>query len=241
MPIYGHRARIGYTSPPSATEVFPYEFYKIVPDGVTLVVHTLPLVERNEEEVDRSYEASLRAAKIMARAKVDILVFGGLPINVSKGFDNLDVLIADTEKEVGIPITTSATAQREAFKTLGCNKVGIVHPYDTSHDERHMNYMREFGLDPQGCDRAEAKFIELGLVEEERALKLGRSVKAQHPDIDTIYYSCPHWAMIGAIDVLEKELDVTVVQPIQAIIWQALRRTGVTDSIPGYGRLLADF
>jgi maleate cis-trans isomerase len=47
--------------------------------------------------------------------------------------------------------------------------------------------------------------------------------------------------MIGAIDVLEKELDVTVVQPIQAIIWQALRRTGVTDSIPGYGRLLADF
>ncbi len=29
--IYGHRARIGYTSPPFTTEVFPYEFYKIVP------------------------------------------------------------------------------------------------------------------------------------------------------------------------------------------------------------------
>ncbi|HSR56330.1 MAG TPA: hypothetical protein VLN73_08805, partial [Alphaproteobacteria bacterium] len=115
MPIYGHRARIGYTSPPSATEIFPYEFYKIVPDGVTLVVHTLPLVERNDEEVDRSYEASLRAAKIMARAKVDILVHGGLPINVSKGFDNLDDMTEDTEKQVGIPVTSSATAQREAF------------------------------------------------------------------------------------------------------------------------------
>ena len=33
--MYGHRARIGYTSPPLTTEIFPYEFYKIVPDGVT--------------------------------------------------------------------------------------------------------------------------------------------------------------------------------------------------------------
>ena len=36
--LYGSRARIGYTSPPLTTEVFPYEFYKIVPAGVTLVV-----------------------------------------------------------------------------------------------------------------------------------------------------------------------------------------------------------
>ena len=47
--------------------------------------------------------------------------------------------------------------------------------------------------------------------------------------------------MVGAIDVLEKELGVTVVQPIQAIIWQALRRCGVDDKIEGYGRLLRDF
>ena len=33
--MYGRRARIGYTSPPLTTEIFPYEFYKIVPDGVT--------------------------------------------------------------------------------------------------------------------------------------------------------------------------------------------------------------
>ena len=42
--MYGHRARIGYTSPPLTTEVFPYEFYRIVPDGVTLVVTTLAIV-----------------------------------------------------------------------------------------------------------------------------------------------------------------------------------------------------
>ena len=51
--MYGYRARIGYTSPPLTTEVFPYEFYKIVPDGVTLVITSLAMVVRSKEEVDR--------------------------------------------------------------------------------------------------------------------------------------------------------------------------------------------
>ena len=42
--MYGHRARIGYTSPPLTTEIFPYEFYKIVPDGVSLVVTSLDII-----------------------------------------------------------------------------------------------------------------------------------------------------------------------------------------------------
>ena len=46
--IYGHRARIGYTSPPLTTEIFPYEFYKIVPAGVTLVITTLAIVVRSK-------------------------------------------------------------------------------------------------------------------------------------------------------------------------------------------------
>jgi hypothetical protein len=57
--IYGHRARIGYTSPPLTTEIFPYEFYKIVPAGVTLVITTLAIVVRSKGEVDQSYDISM--------------------------------------------------------------------------------------------------------------------------------------------------------------------------------------
>src|SRR3954451_18113897 len=86
--LYGHRARIGYTSPPLTTEVFPYDFYRIVPDGVTLVLTTLAIVERNKEEVDRSYEISMAAARAMARTGVDLVVLGGVPINLSRGYEN---------------------------------------------------------------------------------------------------------------------------------------------------------
>ena len=64
--MYGHRARIGYTSPPLTTEIFPYEFYRIVPDGVTLVVTSLAIVARSKAEVDQSYDISMKAAREMA-------------------------------------------------------------------------------------------------------------------------------------------------------------------------------
>src|SRR6476469_2465943 len=72
--MYGHRARIGYSSAPLTTEIFPYEFYKIVPAGVTLVITTLAIVVRSKGEVDQSYDISMKAAREMAAAGVDIVV-----------------------------------------------------------------------------------------------------------------------------------------------------------------------
>src|ERR1700726_3997367 len=97
---YGHRARIGYTSPPLTTEIFPYEFYKIVPAGVTLVITTLAIVVRSKDEVEQSYDISMKAAREMAAAGVDIVVLGGVPINLSKGHANAEQMIVDLEAEL---------------------------------------------------------------------------------------------------------------------------------------------
>src|SRR5262245_15615865 len=100
--IYGDRARIGYTSPPLTTENFPYEFYKIVPAGVTLILTTLAIVVRSKDEVDRSYDISMKAAREMAAAGVDIVVLGGVPINLSKGYANAEQMILDLEAELNV-------------------------------------------------------------------------------------------------------------------------------------------
>src|SRR6202163_1067682 len=134
--IYGHRARIGYTSPPLTTEIFPYEFYKIVPDGVTLVITTLAIVERSKSEVEQSYETSMKAAREMAAAGVDIIMLGGVPINLSRGADTAEAMISDLEAELGVKGPTSASAQAEAAGTLGCRKVVVAHPYETSETDR---------------------------------------------------------------------------------------------------------
>ena len=239
--MYGHRARIGYTSPPLTTEVFPYEFYKIVPDGVTLVVTTLAIVERSKSEVDQSYDISMKAAREMAAAGVDIIMLGGVPINLSRGADNAQQMIRDLEAELGVKVATSASAQAEAARALGCRKVVVAQPYEKSETDRIAGYARHFGCEVLGATGWGSAFNQIGRIPQEAALEMGRELKRAHPDADSILLPSPHWPTVGAIDPLERELGVNVMTALQAIVWHALRQVGVNDRIAGFGRLLREF
>jgi len=239
--MYGHRARIGYTSPPLTTEVFPYEFYRIVPDGVTLVVTTLAIVERSKSEVDQSYDISMKAAREMTAAGVDIVVLGGVPINLSRGAQNAEQMIRDLEAELGVKVATSASAQAAAAKALGCRKVVVAQPYEKSETDRIAGYARHFGCEVLGATGWGSAFNQIGRIPQDAALKMGRELKRAHPDADSILLPSPHWPTVGAIDPLERELGVSVMTALQAIVWHALRRCGVNDKIEGFGRLFREF
>jgi maleate isomerase len=239
--MYGHRARIGYTSPPLTTEIFPYEFYRLVPAGVTLVVTSLAIVERSKAEVDQSYDISMKAAREMAAAGVDIVVLGGVPINLSRGRDNAQAMIHDLEAELGVKVTTSASSQSAAAKALGCKKVVVAQPYEASETARISNYAVHFGCEVLGATGWGSAFNQIGRIPRKAALEMGRELMRRHPDADSILLPSPHWPTIGAIEPLEQEFGVNVMTALQAIVWHALRSVGVNDRIEGYGRLFREF
>ena len=174
--MYGQRARIGYTSPPLTTEVFPYEFYKIVPAGVTLVVTTLAIVVRSKDEVDQSYDISMKAAREMAAAGVDIVVLGGVPINLSKGYANAEQMIIDLEAELKVKVSTSASAQAKAAKALGCKKVVVAQPYELSETDRIASYGTHFGCEVLGATGWGSAFNQIGRIPRHAALEMGRKL-----------------------------------------------------------------
>ena len=239
--IYGERARIGYTSPPLTTEIFPYEFYKIVPAGVTLVMTTLAIVVRSAGEVDQSYDISMKAAREMASAGVDIVVLGGVPINLSRGSANAEQLILDLEAELGIKVSTSASAQAKAAKALGCKKVVVAQPYELNETDRIAGYAKHFGCKVLGATGWGSAFNQIGRIPRDAALQMGRKLMREHPDADSILLPSPHWPTAEAIDALERELGVNVMAAHQAIVWDALRRCGINDRIAGFGRLFREF
>ena len=98
--IYGYRA---HASPPLLTEVFAYDFYRLAPAGVTLALTSLAILDRNKDEVDRSYEISMQAARAMASSGVDLVVLGGVPINLSRGYANADRMLADLSSKLFRP------------------------------------------------------------------------------------------------------------------------------------------
>jgi maleate isomerase len=239
--IYGYRARIGYTSPPLTTEIFPYEFYKIVPAGVTLVLTTLAIVVRSKDEVDRSYDISMRAAREMAVAGVDIVVLGGVPINLSKGYANAEQMILELEAELKVKVSTSASAQAKAAKALRCRKVVVAQPYELSETDRIAGYGTHFGCEVLRATGWGSAFNQIGRIPRDAAIEMGRKLMREHPDADSILLPSPHWPTAEALDVLEREFGVNVMAAHQAIVWDALRRCGINEPIAGFGRLLREF
>ena len=238
--MYGHRARIGYTSPPLTTEVFPYEFYKIVPAGVTLVVTSLAIVVRSKAEVDQSYDISMRAAREMAAAGCDLVVLGGVPINLSRGFQNAQAMIDDLEAQLGVKVSTSQRAQTRAAKALGARKMVMAHPYEEGDTDRIAGYPH-YDCEIVGAKAWGSPFNQIGRIPRDAALRMGRDLLRAHPDADTILMPSPHWPTIEAIEPLEREFGVNVMTALQVIVWDALRRVGVNDKIEGYGRLFREF
>jgi maleate isomerase len=239
--MYGHRARIGYTCPPQIAEVFPYEFYKMAPEGVTLMITTLALTTRSKQEIDKSFEMSLDAARTMARAGASVVMLGGNPINLVHGGGDLREFQETLSKDVGVPVLTSHVAQRESLRLLGSRKVATVHPYESEHNARHDRQIKEFGCEPCGTVACDHNFLGLGSVPKDMALTLARRIKAENPAADTVHLASAHWATAHAIDQIECELAVSVMTSQQAIFWNAIRSAGIADKIPGYGRLLREF
>jgi maleate isomerase len=238
---YGYRARIGYTSPPLTSEVFPYEFYQVVPDGVSLVITTLAITVRSDAEVDQSYDISMKAAEQMAEAGCSSIVLGGVPINLARGAANAGRITDELTAKLGIPVATSASAQKKAFGLLGCKKLVVAHPYKAEDNSRFDEYAGKFGCEVLGRTAWGSAFNRIGGIPDNAALDMARELMKEHPDADTIMFPSPHWPVINAIEPLEQEFGVNVMSSIQAILWDALRLAGVDDRITGYGRLLRDF
>jgi maleate cis-trans isomerase len=240
--IYGHRARIGYCSPPFVTETFIYEFYRIVPDGVTMLITTLEV--GNDYSVASfadSRDRSMDAARAMGDAGADVVVLGGNPINQSIGIENLPGLCADLSAEIGAPVITSTLAQREALQRLGVRRIATAHLSGPEHDARAHRQIETLGYESVGVKSGAAvPLLRYGTVAPDLALDVGRELRRRFPDADCLHLASAHWPAAFAIEPLERELGLPVMTSGQAIIWKALRTAGIDDPIDGFGRLLRD-
>lgn len=235
------RARIGYSAVAYVTELLPKYFYEIVPDGVLLSMLTLQITSHTQEQFENLYEQGLRAADSFAVAGADVIVMGGAPTNISHGETNLEKVLEEMSRKYGVPVSSSSIAQRNALRAVGARKIGTINPAVPRKIGDSASGSMDGGMVLLGRKHVGARLEEYNRIPPERGLELGRELMREHPDIDTLIYGCPHWASIEAIEPLEKEFGINVVTALQAIVWEGLRLAGVTDKVPGYGRLFREF
>jgi maleate cis-trans isomerase len=239
--MYGSRARIGYTYPLLLAEVFTYEFYLVAPKGVTLVSATGTIWQATQSEVEESLKISLQVAKEMGRNGVNLIVLGGIPVNLARGFAKVGEIIKMAEEASGVPVTTSVTAQINALRQLKARRIGVVQIAEPTPPPRpEDDYLTLSGFQTVATKGVGSKPSELGRLPSAVNARVARELAQKHPEIDTLYFPGPHRATLDQIETLEQSLNVNVVTATQAIIWEAFRKCGIREPIPGYGRLLRE-
>lgn len=236
--MIGWRARIGFISPANA-ETSVYEFYKIIPDGVTLVTTCLSIKNLVSEELELALQKVVDAALDLAKSEVDFIVLGGTPPAVHKGLGGDQQLIKRIEEATKTPAIIKITAAIAAFRHLGAKRLSVATPFEEKNNQNIKNFL-------EGSGFTVANIKGLGLVSNLEIAKLpvyapyqlARRVVLENPETDVIYIPCTQWTPSFSIDQLEKDFNKPVVTPNIAMIWYVFRALSLRGSIKGFGRLL---
>ncbi len=230
--------RIGLLVPSSNTTVEP-EFYRALPDGVTLHTARLYLTRIAADSILKMVEDLETQSRLLASADVDVIVLGATAPSFLKGLGYDRELIRKIEAATGKRATTTSTALIEALRYLGVTRVGLGSAYDDKVNALAKSFLQENGvevLNTQGLNLVDNLVV--GRLGVETAYDL--ACKVDRPDCEAIVLACTNWKTMDAIARVERELGKPVISTTQVSIWAALRIIGGIDGVPGYGQLLRD-
>ena len=80
-----------------------YQFYKLVPNDVMLVVAPLGIKDYTNDRVEEAITAFDDRVSALAREKANHLILGGAPVSAQLGRDRVQRLLRDAEDRTGIP------------------------------------------------------------------------------------------------------------------------------------------
>jgi len=232
--------RIGMLTPSSNTVLEPVTM-RILSSAEDVSVHfsrlrVTAIAEGDATRQQFSIPVMVEAARLLADAKVDVIVWNG----TSGGWEGLDAdreIVTAVEAETSIPTTTGTLATAEAFSVLKVKRFGLVVPYTDAITSAIKSNFAAAGYDCVAATNEgitvnwEFSKISPGLVAD-RARKVAKA----HPQAIAIF--CTNLCGAPVVAQLEEELGMPVVDSVVVCLWAAFHRLGHKPFLSGWGRLL---
>ncbi|MBI2988362.1 MAG: hypothetical protein HYY45_16465 [Deltaproteobacteria bacterium] len=237
------RARPGWIQPRVCNDIEIYDFYRVAPEDVVLVLTTLAVVDSaRKEEVEASLDLLDQAVEHLSMAGVSLIMLGGDPVHLHHGNEGHKRILEHLRTLTHVPVTTSSEALADALHFLSCKRILMVSSWrpESTH---LLSRLREF-LSASGIEIAAVETIQRNLLSIEKGAKTpgeiyGHVIAAfkKNPDVDAVFIQSGTITTIDIIETLEKELGKPVVSSNSVKIWGSFRPLNIPVG-PGYGRLL---
>jgi maleate isomerase len=236
--VVSREYRVGLLVPSSNTTVEP-EFYRALPEDVTLHCARMFLQQITTDSIERTAEDVERESRGLASADVDVVVLGATAPSFIKGLGYDREMCARIEKACGKPAITTSSALVDALRWLGIHRVSLGSAYTASVNDICANFLRGNEIEVVALDGlGMVDNLAVGRLPADTAYTMGRSL--DRPDSEAIVLACTNWRSMSIIEALERDLGKPVLSTTQVSIWAALRKIGYPGPISGYGRLLSE-
>ena len=241
----GPRAVFGVVVP-STNTVVEHDYWSARVPGVAYRAGSMYIPDPVMDD-DAGFEALLgqirasidTAVRDVLTAEPDRLVMGMSAETFWGGVDGNAAFERRLHDRTGLPVTTGAASCRAALRELGCRRIAVFSPYQPIADREVGRFFTEAGFDVAAitglrCPTA----MDIARVAEDRLRAVVAAVDA--PDVDAVVQVGTNLSFVALAERLEDELGKPVVAINTATLWHALRSHGITDRLPGAGRLLRD-
>jgi maleate isomerase len=221
---------------PSSNRMVEAEMVRHVPPGIVAHVARLRMTGAHHVAIDQLIPRVEDVAATLTDARCDVVAFHCTANSMAEGIAGETKLLAALRHAGASLVTTTATAIRHAFETLGARRIVLLTPYSARTTEEEADFLHKAGYQV-----VHARGFALNGSDEYCATPpqfwRDRAIEAARPDADAYLISCANISAFSVIDEIEQQLGRPVVTSNQVVIWEALSLLGISDRRNCFGRL----
>lgn len=231
---YGDRLRAGVLIP-SGNSVAEPELRAMLPAGVSMLVTRLPLLGSSRAELTGMLDQLEASAKLLADAKVDIIVFHCTAVSTFAP-DLAQGIRERIEAATGIRAFSTAEAILNALAQLKAGRISLLTPYIDEVHRREAAFLEASGIAVDSNSNLGINTnTEMSRLEPGDILRWAQ--EHVHGPAEACFLSCTAIRSAPVIHSLEQALGIPVITSNQSMAWHLLTSSGISGAIAGFGRL----
>ena len=237
MAFSSWRGVVGIINPtmrPGVTE----EVVRLLPEGIGVLPLFLDIRRGTREEFASVMPAYEQNVARLAEHACDLIHPVGAPPFMVLGLKAERQLVAGWEKKYRTTIFTVAQNHVAALKALKVRTMVGATYFSGRINDVFARYFTDAGFTVRAMAGLEVPFEEVQNLAAEQVYAHVKRTFLAHKGADAIYMLGSGWRTLSIIRLMEQDLQVPVVHPVTARVWEIQKRLHVREPVAGYGHLL---
>lgn len=237
MAFSSWRGIVGMVHPtlrPGVTE----ETIRLLPEGIGVLPLFLNIRRGVREEFAEVFPGYETQIALLARSNCDVINAAGAPPFMVQGREAETRIVEAWEEKYGVGIFTSGQNHVTALRALGAKSIVGATYFPGEINGAFSKYFEDAGIEVRCMEAVETAFDKAQELSGEQVYSHIKKHFLAQKGADAIYMLGSGWRTLHIIQNLERDLQVPVVHPVPARVWEFQKRLHVNEPKSGYGCLL---